>query len=855
MYDPATNTYVAAPATSLLAGELGATTFGAHSFVIPSGAYAGYRLSFVSTSNDGGGKSFILDESLNNFVRGPYIGAKINQGSNSFVITSGPNSGKTLVIVGNSTRGTRIYDPLTNTFGPGPDASIDISNRYVKPFYVPSGVLAGKTISIKSASSGGDVTTVYDPTTNTFSPGPSVGAAFGTGGGGPLPGAPFEILTGSQAGKILIIGASSNGASLIRLYDPLTNTFSAGPALGGNRASSFFPIATGPQAGKTLAIQAFSTGTRMYDPASNTFSAGPNSGVSSAVSLSFPITSGNYAGKTMVFFGNASRIYDPETNTFLTGPNFLLTIDESTIIYEVPEGKHTGKTLLINRAALTFTFYNPVTNLFEVGPAVPTSFASQYSWRVPVESGPNAGKLLLVLGTTGSVNSTFIYTPQKPSYNFTSVNIPSGTMLTGLAPDSAINVANINVLGDVLIEGTINLTAKGYAGGGTALAGYGPGSTTGSTGGGCGGSYGGVGGVGGNTSCTPAVAYTSDDSGSGGSGGASSAGGAGGGAIIISSGGSITIGATGSIVANGNAGVASGASRGGGGSGGLIKLLGTTVTNSGSLTASGGVGGNGTINGGGGGGAGRVSISYNTAFTPGTITTVGGAGGTPNGVAGGSLVYVSASTNPILYVLGGQNSAGVAQSTISQAMIDSGIGSVGVFGSSANALLEAVSGLTANTFTLGSDTYIYIIGGHNGSTDQPTVYKLPLDSVGTVNAGSTTNQTQLASGISHHTTTTGSISSTNYIWVIGGLNGSTAQSTVYKGTIDSSGDIVSLTTSGQASLPQGLYGHATYFDTVGSVNYLYVTGGTTTGGAKQSTVYRAVVDASGNVGAFSTVGQ
>ena len=844
LYDPATNTYSAGPA-------LGATIVsGSHSFQIPSGPQAGKILT-VSANNT---TTKLYDPATNTYSAGPFFGVVVGSGSHSFQIPSGSQSGKFLLVGGNGLSATGFYDPATNTYSAGPDLGANAGDGS-HSFQIPSGANAGQILTIPAALA--STTRLYDPATNTYSAGPDLGAGAWMGSHS------FQIPSGANAGKFLTIKGSNS--STTRLYDPATNTYSAGPDLGASASygSHSFQIPSGPQAGKVLTVLGNTTATtRLYDPATNTYSAGPALGASASTgSHSFQIPSGANAGKFLTIVGNTTattRLYDPATNTYSAGPALRATASSGSHSFQIPSGPQAGKFLTVLGSSLT-DIYDPATNTYSAGPALGASASTgSHSFQIP--SGPQAGKFLTMIGNT--TITIKIFDPGKATFNFTTVNIPSGTTLTSNGPfadNSGPHLLTFKATGNVTIGGTVTLNNLGYSAGGTGASGFGPGGGGFGASVGCGGSYGGLGGVAGSGGCTAGAAYAQDDSGSGGGGN----GFAGGGGIIINSSGNITINPSGIIRSTGGNSPSGGGSSqaGGGGSGGLIKLVGAVVTNSGTISATGGggMGGNGAgTNGGGGGGGGRVVISYSSSATVGTITVTGGVGGTNGGVAG-SAGTVGSSTSAILsniiFNLGGQDTAGVPQSAISQAVVDSLDGSIGTFSPSANNLPQALYGLSGSNLSTGGATYLYAIGGNNGTSDQTTVYKFAVDVSNNLGAGTTSGQSQLATGISHHATVTGSIGGTNYIWVIGGENGTTAQNTIYKGTIDGSGNISSLTTSGQTTLPTGLYGHSAFFKTIGSTNYLFIIGGTTTGGVKQTTIYKATLDGSGNVTSVNTLGQ
>ena len=400
-------------------------------------------------------------------------------------------------------------------------------------------------------------------------------------------------------------------------------------------------------------------------------------------------------------------------------------------------------------------------------------------------------------------------------------------------------------LGNVTINGMLSLTGKGYGGSDqrTGIAGYGPGSPGLTLSEGCGGSYGGAGG-GQGANCSVGSTYIFDDSGSAGGGSSSGyTGGPGGGGLIISSLGSVSINSGGKIYSVGGTGQLSS----GAGSGGLIKLIGLSVINSGTLSVSGGVAGSST---GGGGGAGRVVLIYKNAVSNGTILMNGGLNSISTATnQGGNFSPLTSRQTPLVYSLGGINSSGIIQTAINQALIDPSIGVPGAFGASANPLLTALKNMSTNILTVGTSAFMYVIGGNNGSNDISNIYKINIDAVsvlGTLGAGTTANQVQLPMSLSQQASVISQIGTTNYIWIIGGNSGGIAQNTIYKGIFDSSGNIISLTSSGQASLPTPLAGLSTAFKTINGRNYLLIIGG--------NSVYKAKLDSNGNVIEVTTNG-
>lgn len=206
----------------------------------------------------------------------------------------------------------------------------------------------------------------------------------------------------------------------------------------------------------------------------------------------------------------------------------------------------------------------------------------------------------------------------------------------------------------------------GYGGGGGGKSVNG-----GFAGGGGGGGFGGAGGIGSYGSSANSGGYAGqasdtfwDGSSGGGAGGndntsAAGNGGKGGGSIMAAASGALSVGASGTINADGQAGSAgvSNSGGGGGGSGGIIALYSATsiTLNTGSnLYARGGAGGNsgGASSGeGGGGGGGKVLRVAPSITGAGTVTVTGGAAGTGGGgtaTSGSGGVNISITDAPTI---------------------------------------------------------------------------------------------------------------------------------------------------------------------------------------------------------------
>lgn len=251
-------------------------------------------------------------------------------------------------------------------------------------------------------------------------------------------------------------------------------------------------------------------------------------------------------------------------------------------------------------------------------------------------------------------------------FHYAATTLPVSQTLTVSAVNDPLVIKTV---GDVTINGTIDLNSQGPAG----VAGVSSADTTGNagtagnslisgytTGGGSGGGFEtgtarGGGGGGGSSGVATGTSGTTDNGAAGGAGGVmitaqrlaflstlmrgvvcgggggsggrsntgtSGAGGAGGGAMVWMIGGNLTLGASSIIRANGAAGSnATGGGDGGGGGGGMVVIIvGGSITNSGAtLTASGGAGATGGTSGEGGAGADGKVVIY--SLSAGTLIT------------------------------------------------------------------------------------------------------------------------------------------------------------------------------------------------------------------------------------------
>lgn len=244
------------------------------------------------------------------------------------------------------------------------------------------------------------------------------------------------------------------------------------------------------------------------------------------------------------------------------------------------------------------------------------------------------------------------------------------------------------------------------------------------------------------------------------------------------------------------------------------------------------------------GGAVGTTIYSATVATDGTLSTSYTSAGTlPSGVTTLTSHKVAIATfgsTSYMYIVGG-----VENDTNSNKVYRAQINSNGTIGT-----FSQVQTLSGNRFghglvilTISGTTYMYVIGGQSASsTYVDTVLRstISASSTGTFSTVQTLPEVRATPAVGTV------ISGTGYLYVVGGPDTNTAQTTVYRSTVDSSGT-PSTFTSATAALPAGRVNtHALFLATISGNTYIYLSGGTSTSGA-DTIVWKGNVDSSGDV--------
>ncbi|MGH7157212.1 MAG: hypothetical protein ACREGG_03845, partial [Candidatus Saccharimonadales bacterium] len=188
--------------------------------------------------------------------------------------------------------------------------------------------------------------------------------------------------------------------------------------------------------------------------------------------------------------------------------------------------------------------------------------------------------------------------------------------------------------------------------------------------------------------------------------------------------------------------------------------------------------------------------------------------------------------NGYLYVIGGDNSSSVPQTSVYYAQINSD-GSTGAWQTSANVLPV---GLQQTGVTI-SNGYIYVIGGDNagnGGGHVATVYYSRLSANGLIGAWNTT--TSIPNGLN----SIQAVSYSGYIYAVGGFDSTSGVSSVYYAKPNTDGTVSSWTTSVNPLSTTQWQASA-----VIASGYIYYMGGFTSAPTTTNAVYYSKINSGG----------
>jgi hypothetical protein len=341
---------------------------------------------------------------------------------NPFIINlTGTGLVPTLVIHGNISSTTSLYNQALNTFTPGPPLPSNVNDGGLS-FQIIGGINNGRMMMIYGGITS---TTLYDPATGTVLGSPLT-ITNPTGSGAHS----VPVIAGTMNGQVIIV--CGNNGSAINVYDPVTNSFPA-TALTLAAAARWGSHSIPMPSGDWIVVHGNNTATTStFSSAVPGFIAGPAipgistvyfGGHSFLAYNGFIITVlGNGGNKTTLFNPAGPSFSDPATRPTLSNP-----AGSGANTFMITSGINIWQSLIIHgNGTSTTSLYDPFADSFSPGPNLPGN-ASNGSHNFQINGGPYAGMTMVILG--GGTNATALYDPASNLF----FGFPTSPNLTGNA--------------------------------------------------------------------------------------------------------------------------------------------------------------------------------------------------------------------------------------------------------------------------------------------------------------------------------------------------------------------------------------------------------------------------------------
>lgn len=314
---------------------------------------------YLTIHGGGATTSSIFNPATITYAAGPSFASAPNTGSVGFQIPNfGPRACQNVIARGAASSTGYYYNPRTQQV-----TSFTFSGGV---FQVGAHVIRyGSGVSTRFLLIHGNatVTTIYNPATDTFTSGPSLGISTGAGI------VSFQVPSGTLSGKFLI--ANANGGANWQTFDPDSETIVGhGPsALGPNTDSSAVLITSGSTIGQIfIAVGASAMNNMIYNPSTDGFTnVGTVSAPQGAGASSFAVDGGANAGQILILRGGASTGVDKYTpggtitNSGLVTTSFVSTGGHN---YLIPSGTEAGNRLIVRGAGVGIDVFRQSTNTF-----------------------------------------------------------------------------------------------------------------------------------------------------------------------------------------------------------------------------------------------------------------------------------------------------------------------------------------------------------------------------------------------------------------------------------------------------------------------------------------------------------
>ena len=305
-------------------------------------------------------------------------------------------------------RTTEIYDPLTDSFTFGPNMNVERSIHTATRLNDGRWLIAG---GVAIANDPQSLCEIYDPATGTFTQVASMVTPRMGHTANLLPNGRVLVTGGLQALTVLPtqLSAIRDATNLTEIYDPVANTWTPGPNLRTPRAGhiSFqrpdgkVVLAGGISWDSVILLgwlPAMRSSVDIYDPVTNTISAGPSMANTRSLTYATEITPGRFlvaggiAAISLTNPGNptaAAEIYNSATNSWSSAGS-MAAARANHLIIPLGNGRflHAGGAdgSVLNPNALgTTEVYDANTNSWSAGPSLTVPRAAYALYQTPTD--------------------------------------------------------------------------------------------------------------------------------------------------------------------------------------------------------------------------------------------------------------------------------------------------------------------------------------------------------------------------------------------------------------------------------------------------------------------------------------
>lgn len=377
----------------------------------------------------------LFDHAANTFANGPTFLSATGLGSYSFKPQNPLSSeyGNTLITTANNSSGVVRFAANDTTTGSVYTLTGGNANLGAHGIRATVGsAYAGKWLHFNSGTS----VTVFTENPAAMSVGYGLGLGVGNGA------ASFEVFSGMRTGQVItIFGGNSN---TIFAYDIANNTTVSGqpaamPANVDGGALLLRQSGTATYDSPVILHGAGSAhATSIYNNATGNLELGPTTtGAILGGSAQVYVSNGQGGGGFLIVNGNglvSTSVYLPGTRSF-SGSRMPLSVPNAGAhAFRISGGPHDGRTLIVGAGGTRHTaIYDPLRHTMDAGPDTLTAISAT-GFSIPLSRGPHAGKVFTF--HAGGSTTFSVYSPAATQY------VSSGSLIspaiTGAFP--AINV-------------------------------------------------------------------------------------------------------------------------------------------------------------------------------------------------------------------------------------------------------------------------------------------------------------------------------------------------------------------------------------------------------------------------------